>query len=237
MTTQSARIGIDVGGTFTDATLIDGVTGNLYSAKAFTTPKDRSLGVIDAIRAVLAEAGMDPTSVSEVVHGSTTGTNALIERTGAKTGLLVTAGFRDVLEIGRVMRPAEGLYDMSVDRPPPLVPRHLCLEARERIGPRGEVIVALDEASVEQACEVFARHGVEAVAICFLFSFLNPTHERLAAAIVTRLLPGVQLSQSHVVNPVQRRKPALLPANPGLRGFRNARFHLGISIACSRPSC
>jgi len=204
MTTPSARIGIDVGGTFTDATLIDGATGNLYSAKAFTTPKDRSLGVIDAIRAVLAKAGLDPSRVSEVVHGSTTGTNALIERTGAKTGLLVTTGFRDVLEIGRVMRPAEGLYDMSVDRPPPLVPRHLCLEARERIGPRGEVIVALDEASVEQACNVFARHGVEAVAICFLFSFLNPTHERLAAAIVTRLLPGIQLSQSHVVNPEYR---------------------------------
>jgi N-methylhydantoinase A len=204
MTTRTARIGIDVGGTFTDATLIDGATGSLYSAKAFTTPKDRSLGVIDAIQAVLAEAGMDPSRVSEVVHGSTTGTNALIERTGAKTGLLVTAGFRDVLEIGRVMRPAEGLYDMSVDRPPPLVPRHLCLEARERIGPRGEVIVALDEASVEQACDVFARHGVEAVAICFLFSFLNPTHERLAAAIVMRLLPGIQLSQSHVVNPEYR---------------------------------
>ena len=108
MTIKSARIGIDVGGTFTDAILIDGATGKLYSAKAFTTPKDRSSGVIDAIRAVIAEAGMDPSRISEVVHGSTTGTNALIERTGAKTGLLVTAGFRDVLEIGRVMRPAEG---------------------------------------------------------------------------------------------------------------------------------
>ena len=126
MTTNSTRIGIDVGGTFTDATLIDGTTGRVYSAKAFTTPKDRSLGVIDAIRAVIAEAGIDPASVGDVVHGSTTGTNALIERTGAKTGLLVTAGFRDVLEIGRVMRPMEGVYDMSVDRPPPLVPRQRC---------------------------------------------------------------------------------------------------------------
>ena len=145
MATNSTRIGIDVGGTFTDATLIDGTTGRVYSAKAFTTPRDRSLGVIDAIRAVIAEAGIDPASVGEVVHGSTTGTNALIERTGAKTGLLVTAGFRDVLEIGRVMRPMEGVYDMSVDRPPPLVPRHLCLEVRERVGPHGEVIVELDE--------------------------------------------------------------------------------------------
>jgi N-methylhydantoinase A len=204
MTRKSIRIGIDVGGTFTDATLIDGTTGTLFSAKAFTTPKDRSLGVLDAIRAVVAEAGSNPNEVGEIVHGSTTGTNALIERTGAKTGLLVTAGFRDVLEIGRVMRPAEGLYDMAVDRPPPLVPRYLCLEARERIGPRGEVIVDLDEPSIEQACYVFARYGVEAIAVCFLFSFLNPAHERRAAAIVARSLPGVHLSQSHLVNPEYR---------------------------------
>lgn len=204
MTMTSARIAIDVGGTFTDATLIDGESGVLYSAKAFTTPRDRSLGVIEAIRAVIADAGIDPARVGEVVHGSTTGTNALIERTGARTGLLVTAGFRDVLEIGRVMRPPEGLYDMSIDRPSPLVPRHLCVEAIERIGPRGEVIVALDESSVEQACEVFAHYGVEAIAICFLFSFLNPAHERRAAAIVARRLPGVQLSQSHVINPEYR---------------------------------
>ncbi len=194
MTTKSARLGIDVGGTFTDAILIDGETGKLHSAKAFTTPKDRASGVIDAIRAVIAEAEIDPARIGEVVHGSTTGTNALIERTGAKTGLLVTAGFRDVLEIGRVMRPAEGLYDMSVDRPAPLVRRALCLEAFERIGPHGEVIVPLDDASVEQACDVFAQHGVEAVAICFLFSFLNPAHERRAAASVERLLPGIHFS-------------------------------------------
>src|ERR1700730_5511847 len=178
MARTSARIGIDVGGTFTDATLIDGETGRLYSAKAFTMPHDRSQGVIDAIRAVLAESGIPPERVREVVHGSTTGTNALIERTGAKTGLLVTAGFRDVLEIGRVMRPMEGVYDMSVDRPPPLVPRRRCLEAIERIGPQGEIIVPLDVTSVERAAESFARQEVEAVAICFLFSFLNPDHER-----------------------------------------------------------
>jgi N-methylhydantoinase A len=204
MARTSARIGIDVGGTFTDATLIDGETGRLYSAKAFTTPSDRSQGVIDAIRAVLAEAGVPPSRVSEVVHGSTTGTNALIERTGARTGLLVTAGFRDVLEIGRVMRPMEGVYDMSVDRPPPLVPRRLCLEARERIGPRGEVLIALDDASVEQACAEFARHGVEAIAICFLFAFLNPEHERRAGAILARRLPGVAVSLSHEISPEYR---------------------------------
>ena len=152
----------------------------------------------------MAEAGLARGSVRDIVHGSTTGTNALIERTGARTGLLTTAGFRDVLEIGRVMRPMEGIYDMSVDRPPPLVPRRRCLEAIERIGPRGEIIVPLDVASVERAAESFARQEVEAVAICFLFSFLNPEHERRAAEILARRLQGVAISQSHRISPEYR---------------------------------
>ncbi len=204
MRSPPARIGIDVGGTFTDATLIDRTSGRICSAKAFTTPGDRSQGVIDAIRAVIEEAGLAQADVAEVVHGSTTGTNALIERTGAKAGLLVTAGFRDVLEIGRVMRPMEGLYDMSIDRPPPLVPRRLCLEAVERVGPRGEVLTPLDERSVEEAARRFAAESVEAVAICFLFSFRNPEHERRAAAILSTLLPGIPISQSHVISPEYR---------------------------------
>ena len=148
--------------------------------------------------------GSRAASVRDIVHGSTTGTNALIERTGARTGLLTTAGFRDVLEIGRVMRPMEGIYDMSVDRPPPLVPRRRCLEAIERVGPRGEIIVPLDVASVERAAESFARQEVEAVAICFLFSFLNPDHERRAAEILARRLQGVAISQSHRISPEYR---------------------------------
>jgi N-methylhydantoinase A len=204
MMRSAARIGIDVGGTFTDATLIDGGSGGLFSAKAFTTPADRSQGVIEAIEAVLAEAGIARAGVRDIVHGSTTGTNALIERTGARTGLLTTAGFRDVLEIGRVMRPMEGIYDMSVDRPPPLVPRRQCLEAIERVGAHGEIIVPLDEESVERAAESLARQEVEAVAICFLFSFLNPEHERRAAEIVARRLQGVAISQSHRISPEYR---------------------------------
>ncbi|MFL6796200.1 MAG: hydantoinase/oxoprolinase family protein [Xanthobacteraceae bacterium] len=204
MSARVARIGIDVGGTFTDATLIDASTGRLYAAKAFTTPADRSRGVIDAIRAVIAQARVEGEQVADVVHGSTTGTNALIERNGARTGLLVTAGFRDILEIGRVMRPMAGIYDMSLDRPAPLVPRRLCLEARERIGSRGEVLITLDEASVREAGEAFAQMDVEAVAICFLFSFLNPEHERRAAAILVEMLPGVAVCASHVISPEHR---------------------------------
>ena len=201
---RSIRIGIDVGGTFTDATLIDTGTGELFCAKAFTTPADRSLGVIAAIEAVLAEGGREPSHVREVVHGSTTGTNALIERTGAKTALLTTAGFRDVLEIGRVMRPPEGVYDINVDRPPPLVRRHLSREAIERVGPGGEIITALDEASVEAAAASFREHGVEAVGVCFLFSFLNPAHERRAAEILRSRLPGVAVCLSHEIAPEYR---------------------------------
>ena len=200
----AARIGIDVGGTFTDATMLDANTGRLFSAKAFTTPADRSQGVIDAIRAVLAICGVAADAIGDIVHGSTTGTNALIERTGARTALLTTAGFRDVLEIGRVMRPAAGIYDMSVDRPPPLVPRRLCLEATERLDAHGEVLVPLDEASVERAAEIFAREEVEAIAICFLFSFLNPDHERRAAEILSRRLQNVAISQSHQISPEYR---------------------------------
>jgi N-methylhydantoinase A len=201
---RSARIGVDVGGTFTDATTFDPESGRLCSAKVFTTPRDRSQGVIDAIEAVMADAGLAPHQVRDIVHGSTTGTNALIERTGARAGLLTTAGFRDILEIGRVMRPAEGIYDMSVDRPLPLVPRQRCLEAVERIGAHGEILVPLDERSVERAAELFARQEVDAIAICFLFSFLNPTHERRAAEILARRLQGVAICQSHQISPEYR---------------------------------
>src|SRR5574337_1578302 len=133
MTERTLRLAVDVGGTFTDVTLFDPDTGELVSAKAPTTPGDRAVGVLDGIAAALEAAGASARPVAEVVHGSTTGTNALIERTGARVGLLTTEGFRDVLEIGRIMRPEAGLYDFSVDLPLPLVPRHLRLEARERL--------------------------------------------------------------------------------------------------------
>lgn len=199
--TRRLRIAVDVGGTFTDATLTDPETGRVVSAKTLTTPDDLARGVVDGIAAALAAAGARPDEVREVVHGSTTGTNALIERTGAKVALLTTEGFRDVLEIGRIMRPQAGLYDFSVDLPMPLVPRHLRLEVRERLDAEGRVLVPLDEASVVAAAEVCRREGVEAVAVCFLFSFLNPEHEERAGAILERLLPRVPIGLSCRVCP------------------------------------
>ncbi len=201
MNARTLRLAVDVGGTFTDVMLVDSATGRLVSAKVPTTPRDRALGILDGIAAALDMAGARAAQVSEVVHGSTTGTNALIERTGAKVGLLTTDGFRDVLEIGRIMRPDAGLYDFSVDLPLPLVPRYLRCEARERLDAQGRVLVPLDEASVRAAAEHFARERVEAIAVCFLFAFLDPAHEEAAARFLGERLPGVPISLSSRVCP------------------------------------
>ncbi|MEQ8700117.1 MAG: hydantoinase/oxoprolinase N-terminal domain-containing protein, partial [Bauldia litoralis] len=153
---KKVRVAVDVGGTFTDAVLTDTSGFGLAAVKVPTTPADRAIGVMNGVAAVCKAAGVGTGQVAEVVHGSTTGTNALIERTGSKVGFLTTAGFRDVLEIGRVQRPMAGLYDFTVDRPPPLVPRYLCLEAVERINAEGGVITPLDEDSVRKAADAVA---------------------------------------------------------------------------------
>jgi N-methylhydantoinase A len=204
MPKRRLRLAVDVGGTFTDVTLHDPGNGRILSAKVLTTPANRAVGVMAGIRAALADYGATPDDVREVIHGSTTGTNALIERKGAKVGFLTTEGFRDVLEIGRIQRPMAGLYDINVDRPPPLVPRHLCLTARERVDAQGRVLLALDPESVRRAAETFKAEGVEAVAICFLFSFLNPAHEEAAADLLAALLPGVPISISSRLSPEYR---------------------------------
>jgi N-methylhydantoinase A len=204
MTDRHLRAAVDVGGTFTDIALSDVRTGRLISAKVLTTPGNRADGVLGGIDVALDVSGAQPEEVAEIVHGSTTGTNALIERTGAKVGLLTTEGFRDVLEIGRCMRPMEGLYDVTIDRPLPLVPRYLRLEARERLDAQGQVVQPLDEASVAAAADLFAREGVEAVAICFLFAFRNAVHEERAAEIITAALPNVPITLSHRISPEYR---------------------------------
>lgn len=194
------RIGIDVGGTFTDVVGAD-ARGRLTVRKTSTTPQDPSEGVVAGIRKLLRAAGAAERDARLVVHGTTIGTNALLERKGARTGLLTTAGFRDVLEIGRVQRPDAGLYDFNVDNPEPLVPRALRLEAVERVGAAGEVVAPLDEGSVRRAAETFRREKVSAVAVSFLFSFLRPGHERRAREILESELPGVHVSISSEVCP------------------------------------
>jgi N-methylhydantoinase A len=193
------RIGFDVGGTFTDFTLHDTATGELRHFKVPSTPADPSEAIETGLRSLMADLPLRPAEVSFIGHGTTVATNMVIERRGARTGLITTRGFRDVLEIGRQVRPH--LYDYTVRTPPPLVPREARLEVSERIDAAGNVLIPLDEAAVAAAADALGAQGVQAVAICFLHSYLNNTHERRAAAIVRARLPGVYLATSSDVLP------------------------------------
>ena len=187
-----ARLGVDVGGTFTD--LVALVDGELVTAKVPSTPADQSEGAMRAVEA----AGLEPGDIAVFAHGMTVATNALLERRGARTALVTTEGFRDVLEIARQNRPS--LYDLAQDRPPALVPRDLRFTVRERMGPEGQ-IEPLDSASVERAVDDLKAADVEAVAVCLLFAFRHPEHERAVGDAVRHALPGVHVSLSSEVLP------------------------------------
>jgi N-methylhydantoinase A len=193
------RIGFDVGGTFTDFTLHDTTTGELRHFKVPSTPADPSEAIETGLRLLSADLNAAPAQVSFIGHGTTVATNMVIERRGAPTGLITTRGFRDVLEIGRQIRPH--LYDYTVRTPAPLVPREFRLEVAERIDAAGNVLIPLDEPAVAAAADALAAQGVQAIAICFLHSYLNDTHERRAAAIVRARLPNMYLATSSGVLP------------------------------------
>lgn len=197
------RIGIDVGGTFTDVVLIDDQRGKIYYTKTFTTPKNPAQGVLNGIEKILNLADASIADLDYMVHGhgTTIGTNALIERKGARTGLLTTRGFRDVLEIARVERPDEGLYDFLVDTPEPLVPRFLRAEVDERIDAHGSVVHPLDEDSVVRAVNYLKAQRVETIAVCLLFSFLNPSHEQRVKEICQEVFPDASVSLSSEICP------------------------------------
>lgn len=189
-------LGVDVGGTFTDAVLVD--DGAIHTAKVPTTPGVESDGVMRAIAEVLAGAGAGPDDVEAFAHGMTVGTNALLEERGARTALIATRGFADLLEIGRQDRP--DLYRLCTPKPAPLTERPLRFEADERIGPEG-VIVPLAEDEPERLAGLLERCGAESVAICLLFSYLDPSHERRVAEHLRERLPGLHISASHEVLP------------------------------------
>src|SRR5262249_49133458 len=157
------RIGIDVGGTFTDLVAADGATGAARHFKLPSTPTDPAIAIGDGVAALLESLGASGEAVAFLGHGTTVVTNLIIERRGARTALLTTGGFRDVLEIGRQTRP--DLYDYTVERPAPLVPRHLRIEIPERLDADGNVLVPLDEDAVARAAEELRAAGIEAVAI------------------------------------------------------------------------
>ncbi len=196
---HSSRIGVDIGGTFTDLVWVDDATGAVKVGKLLTTPKDPSQAVEQGVVTLLSDAGAAAAEVRSVIHGTTLATNALIERKGARTGLLTTAGFRDAVEIGHEGR--YDMYDIFIDSPAPLVPRHLRLEVTERMAADGRVLVPLEDGSARAAIARLRDAGAEAIAICLLHAYRNPLHERALQQLCAELAPGVPVSTSSEVVP------------------------------------
>jgi N-methylhydantoinase A len=202
-------IGVDTGGTFTDLIAFDQTSGKLQRAKVPSVPSDPSLAVVDALEKLFAE-GVSPADVAMIVHGTTVATNALLEGKGVRAGLLITKGFRAVYEARGWSQPrGADLLDTFYRKPPLLVPQYLTEEVVERLDYEGQVVTPLDEDALRAAVRKLARKGVEAIAVCFLFSFVNPAHERRAAEIIAQEAPDCRISISSEVLPVIREYPRL----------------------------
>lgn len=184
------RVASDIGGTFTDLVYLDEATGETGAFKTSTTPGDFAQGVLHTIK----KAEFEVPATRFFIHGSTVVINTLTERKGAKTGLITTRGFRDVLEITRANRP--DLYNMYYTKPKPFVPRQFCLEVRERMNCRGEELLPLDEEDVEKAVAYLKKEGIESIAVCFLHSYANPSHELKCGDIIRRAAPGLPVTLS-----------------------------------------
>lgn len=197
----TARISVDIGGTFTDLVLLD-AGGTSFARKVASTPARPADAVITGIGLILADANLAPGDVAEVLHGTTVGSNTLLQKAGAKTGLLTTRGFRDVLEIGRIRTP--DMFDLTWDKPLPLVRRQWRREIDERIDARGQVLKPLDAAEVTRIGAELAAAGIESIAICFINSYRNPAHEIAAEKILRETLPQMPVTTSVSVLPEQR---------------------------------
>src|SRR2546423_1794098 len=193
------RIGVDIGGTFTDLVVFDDSSGSFAVGKTLTTPRDPSQAVETLVLEALEREGVAIASVQQLIHGTTLVTNAIIERTGSRTALLATLGFRDSIEIGRENR--YELYDLMLEMPQPLVPRYLRFGVPQRTLADGTTLQELDTAFVEQLTRELVANGIEAVAIAFLNSFANPSAEREARAIIQRVASGMRVSISSEVVP------------------------------------
>lgn len=196
---MSWSIGVDVGGTFTDFFASHEHSGEVHVAKVPSTPANPADAVIAGLRDLLARHGIDRAAVHRLSHGTTVGTNALIQRRGGKVAMITTRGFRDLLEIGRQTRPH--MYDLYADHPPPLVPREHRIELRERIGADGEVLLAPDAADIDAAVERVLAAGAEACAVCFLFAYRNAEHEQAVAEVLSQRGDGLSVSLSCEVQP------------------------------------
>src|SRR5262245_50804775 len=172
------RIGVDVGGTFTDFTVFGETEGKVWFFKVPSTPHDPSEAIQTGVRQIIETLKLDPKDISHLGHGTTVATNMIIERRGVQTGLLTTKGFRDALEVARQVRPS--LYDYSVRKPDPLIERANRLEVNERLDSHGEVVDPLDQAQLDKSVQKLQANGIKSVAICFMHSYLNPAHEEAA---------------------------------------------------------
>ncbi|MBM3572485.1 MAG: hydantoinase/oxoprolinase family protein, partial [Alphaproteobacteria bacterium] len=192
------RVGVDIGGTFTDLVFVR-ADGLLDRRKRPSTPDDYARAVVEGIADYCAEIGATGEAVGDVVHATTVATNAILERRGARTGLLTTEGFRDVLELRRIRIPLS--YDLGWKKPEPLVPRHLRLPVRERLDAQGQVLTPLDMGSVDAAIDTLAAARVEAVAVSLLHAYRDAAHERAIGDRLRQRLPGVHVSLSSDVLP------------------------------------
>src|SRR3990172_2417311 len=196
---MSVRLGVDVGGTFTDLVLFDAATNRIHFTKTSSTPANQAQGVEDGIVKVVGLAGLTPADIAFFVHGTTVATNALLERKGVRCALLVTEGFRDILQIARQDRPR--LYDWFAQRPPPPVPRELTFEVRERVLHTGDVHLALDEAQAVEAIRAAKAGGATSIAVCLLHSYANAAHERRLGELLAQHFPEAEVSLSSTVIP------------------------------------
>lgn len=226
MTSPTYRAGIDIGGTFTDIALVDHL-GTVDIRKVASTPDDYSRGIALGLDALIKDLGIDPKAITGIVHATTVATNTILEFRGARTGLVTTAGFRDVLELRRLRIPV--LYDLQYDKPPPLVPRRLRLEVRERLGPDGKVRVPLDERDVLRAAERLRAERVEAVAISYLHAYANAAHEIRTEEILRDVLgEGVYICRGSEILPeireYERTSTAVVNAyvGPVIRNYAEA---------------
>lgn len=196
---KRVRVGVDVGGTFTDFVLVDEHRDVIFTGKQLTTPQNPSFAICEGVERITREAGVAMDDLDGIVHGTTLVTNTLIERDGAKIGLITTEGFRDVLEVGHEMR--YDLYDLFMEKPVPLASRPLRKTIRERINSMGDILKPLDEDGLKSAARELIDSGVEAIAICFISAYANPVHEERAAVILAEAHPEFPVTISTVVAP------------------------------------
>ena len=191
------RLGVDIGGTFTDFALVDDASGRLSVNKRLTTPHDPSEAIMKGLKALLNKEGLQASQIDVFVQGTTLATNALIERKGAKTGLITTEGFRDVLEMRRETR--YDLYDLFIELPEPVVPRNLRVGVRERVNKDAKIVTQLDRSQLIRVIDELIEQGIESVAVCFLNSYANSHNEKLAGEIIAKRAPSLSVSLSSEV--------------------------------------